>query len=67
MKVGVTKKKFVDKYSELLCMTREEIASLKLLDDNTVIIEYKNNYQKAVNITANSGVGIIKDVARAIG
>lgn len=66
MKVGVTKRSFIKKYAELLRMTREQVADLRLLDDNTVVIEYKGGYQKEVNISASSGTGIIKDVVGSI-
>lgn len=68
MKEGITKKEFIDKYTELLRMTREGISFLELQDDETVIIHYENSfYTKKVNIACNSAIAIIKDVAKQIG
>lgn len=66
MKKGVTKQEFIEKYSELLFMTREEISHLDLVDDETVLIVYANGYRKRVNIAADSGISIIRDVARQV-
>ncbi len=68
MKVGVTKEKFIEKYSELLFMTREEISHLELQDDETVIIHYMPNYNYStkVDIAGDSGIAIIRDIARQI-
>ena len=52
MKAGVTKEKFIEKYSELLFMTREGVSHLELKDRETVVICYKNGYKKTVNIVA---------------
>lgn len=66
MKKGVTKERFIEKYSELLFMTREEVSHLELQDDETVVINYTNGYKKPVNIAADSGMAIIRDVARQV-
>lgn len=66
MRTGVSKKEFVAKYAELLRMTREEIDSLELIDDETVVIHYESGYGQKVNIACNSAMGIIRDVAKAI-
>ena len=68
MEKGITKQEFIDKYSELLRMTREGIDHLELKDDETVIIHYipKYGHQTKVNIACNSAMGIIRDVAKHI-
>lgn len=66
MKAGVTKEKFIEKYSELLFMTREGVSHLELKDSETVVICYKNGYEKTVNIACNSGIAIIRDIARQV-
>lgn len=71
MKAGVTKQQFITKYAELLCMTRENVVDLKLVNDETVEIVYAsqdgNECYKNVNIACDSGMAIIRDVARRIG
>ena len=66
MRAGVTKKEFIAKYAELLRMTREKIDSLELIDDETVVIRYESGYGQKVNIACDSGMAIIRDVAKAI-
>ena len=66
MKKEVTKEDFINKYSELLQMTREEVRELELIDSETVAIVYKNGHVKKVNIAADSGISIIRDVARMV-
>lgn len=71
MKARVTKQQFITKYAELLCMTRENVVDLKLVNDETVEIVYAasdgNECYENVNIACNSGMAIIRDVARRIG
>ena len=70
MKTGVTKQQFITKYAELLCMTRENVLDLSLIDDDTVEIVYcdrkKGLHYQQVNIACNSGMAIIRDVANRI-
>lgn len=66
MKEGITKERFIEKYSELLFMTREGVSHLELQDEETVVICYKEGYKKTVNIACNSAMAIIRDVARQI-
>lgn len=66
MKKEVTKEQFINKYSELLQMTREGVESLVLQDNETAVITYKDNYKKEVNIACDSAMAIIMDVARQI-
>lgn len=66
MKKGVTKQEFIDKYSELLSMTREGIERLELLDDDFVDIIYNDGYKKKVDIACNSAMAIIRDIAKKI-
>ena len=66
MKAGVTKERFIEKYSELLFMTREGVSHLELKDDETVVIHYKDGAEKTVNIAADSAMAIIRDVAMQI-
>lgn len=68
MKTGVTKKEFIAKYAELLRMTREDIFDLYLYEyQDKVTINYKSGHSEDVNIACNSGMAIIRDVARRIG
>ena len=66
MKKGVSKQDFISMYSELLSMTREGISHLELQDAETVIINYTDGYKRKVNIAADSGMAIIRDVARHV-
>lgn len=66
MREGVTKKELVKKLAELLQMTRLDIENLELLDKNTVMIHYECGSTKAVDITADSGIAIIRDVCRHV-
>ena len=65
MKKEVTKEDFINKYSELLQMTREEVRELELQDAETVIINYTDGYKRKVNIAADSAMAIIRDVSEA--
>ena len=64
MKAGVSKKEFIEEYRKVLSMTREGVSHLELPDDETVVICYKNGYERKVNIACNSAMAIIRDVAR---
>jgi hypothetical protein len=66
MKAGVTKERFIEKYSELLFMTREGVSHLELQDAETVVIHYKDGAEKTVNIACDSALAIIKDVASQV-
>ena len=66
MKAGVSKTEFIEEYGKLLSMTREGVTGLHLKDGDTVIIIYKGNYTKEVNIACNSAMAIIRDVARQV-
>ena len=66
MKAGVTKERFIEKYSELLFMTREGVSHLELQDAETVVIHYKDGYKRKVNIAADSAKAMIRDVARQV-
>lgn len=66
MKARVTKERFIEKYSELLFMTREGVSHLELQDDETVVIHYKGGAEKTVNIACDSAMAIIRDVARHV-
>lgn len=64
MKEGVTKTELVRKLAELLRMTRLDIKDLELLDEDTVIIHYDCGSTKEIDITADSGIAIIRDVCK---
>ena len=64
MKTGVTKFELVGKLAELLRLTRLDIEDLELLDECTVIIHYDCGSTKAIDITADSGIAIIRDVCK---
>jgi hypothetical protein len=66
MKAGVTKERFIEKYSELLFMTREGVSHLELLEDDYVNIVYNNGYKRKVDIACNSAMAIIRDIARHV-
>ncbi len=66
MKAGVSKQDFISMYSELLSMTREGVSHLELQDDETVVIHYKGGAEKTVNIACDSGIAIIRDIARQV-
>lgn len=66
MKAGITKERFIEKYSELLFMTREGVSHLELKDDETVVIHYKGGAERIVNIACDSGMAIIRDIARQV-
>ena len=66
MKAGVTKERFIDKYSDLLIMTRLDVERLELVDDETVVIHYNGGFEKKVNIACDSALAIIKDVASQV-
>lgn len=67
------KKQFVEVYlKELLINTKgTEVSGLdyfynKMIGEEFVIIYFKNNYRKVVNVTADSELAIIQDVIRAL-
>lgn len=66
MKAGVTKEQLVKSLGETLSLTREGISHLELKDKDTVIIYWNHGYQREVNIACDSGLAIIKDVAKSI-
>lgn len=66
MKQGVSKQMLVDSLSETLRLTREGVDHLELKDNDTVVIHYRCGYERPVNIALNSGLAIIKDVARRV-
>lgn len=66
MKKGVSKAEFIKSLETTLKLTREEISSLEFKDDETVIIHYEHGYQRPVNIACNSGIAIIRDIAKVI-
>ena len=66
MTEGVTKTELVKKLAELLRLTRLDIKDLELLDECTVIIHYDCGSTKAIDITADSGITIIRDVYKHV-
>lgn len=66
MKAGVTKKELIASLEQTLKLTREGVAGLELLGEDTVVIKYTGGYQREVNIAMNSGMAIIRDVAKRI-
>lgn len=66
MKKGITKQEFINKYSELLRMIREDINCLQLYNDETVVIQYKDGFERKVSIACNSGIATIRDIAKVI-
>ena len=66
MKPGITKAELVKSLEFTLKLTRENIAALELKDEDTVVIHFESGGHKKVNIAMNSGIAIIRDVAKAI-
>ena len=66
MKLGVTKEQLIANLSETVKLTREGVDHLELQDEDTVIIHYEGGGWKKVNIALDSGMAIIRDVAKAI-
>lgn len=58
------RKLFVKNLGNLLSQTRGGVESCELGDDEIVTINYKNGYQKFVNVNMNSYSAIIRDVAK---
>lgn len=58
-----------DKLLEVLKETRggSNVASLKYDDQKEIVtIEYDNNYQQRVNVMADSGIAMIRDIIKYI-
>ena len=66
MRPGVTKKELIKSLEQTVKLTREEVLGLELVDDETVVIHYESGANRSVNIVMDSGLAIIKDVARSI-
>ena len=66
MKHGVTKEQFIKSLEDTLKLTRAEVDSLELVDDDTVVIHYEGGGKRPVNIALDSATAIIRDVARAV-
>lgn len=70
MKDGVTKQELVDSLATTLRLTRTGVADLELTSrcepEDTVVIHYQGGGTQKVNIHADSGIAIIRDVCRAI-
>lgn len=69
MKPGVTKQQLIKSLEATLKLTREDVVALELTSrhepEDTVIIHYGGGKTR-VNIAMDSGMGIIRDVCRAI-
>ena len=69
MKSGVTKQELISSLEATLKLTRENIVSLELTTriepDDTVLVHFENGVLP-VNIHCDSGMAIIRDVAKAI-
>lgn len=65
MRAGVSKKELVKSLEATLKLTREEVVELELVQD-TVIIHFEGGGHTPVNIACNSGIAIIRDVAKHI-
>lgn len=66
MKKGITKAELVKSLEFTLKLTRNGIACLELIDDETVVIWYEDGNNQMVNIACNSGIAIIRDVCKYI-
>ncbi|HKL79215.1 MAG TPA: hypothetical protein VJ888_02130 [Mobilitalea sp.] len=65
MKSGVTKQELISSLETTLKLTREPIERLELVSEDKVIIHFKGGVLP-VNIHCDSGMAIIRDVAKAI-
>ena len=66
MKKGFSKEDLVNSLEETILMTREDIVALELENQETVIVKYESGYKKNINIACNSGIAIIRDIAKNI-
>ncbi|MDL2258880.1 hypothetical protein LJC42_07005 [Eubacteriales bacterium OttesenSCG-928-K08] len=69
MKQGVTIQEFIAKLEELLRLTRNNVERLELEQNvrgTYVNIVYANGFSRKVDITCDSGIAIIKDVAARV-
>ena len=64
------KRLIIGYFIRTLQLTRagEDIEAIELSEDqNTETIIFRNGYKKPVDITADSGIAMIKDIAKSIG
>lgn len=66
MRSGVTKEQFIKSLEQTLKLTRAGVESLKLADEDTVIIHYEGGGKRSVNIALDSATAILRDVARVV-
>ena len=66
MKNGVTKKQLVKSFAETLKLTRAEVSDLELVDNDTVCIHYECGGTRMVNIAADSGCAMMRDILKVI-
>ena len=66
MKSGVTKQELISSLEATLKLTRESIESLELVGEDKVIVHFNGGATVSVNIACDSGMAIIRDVAKAI-
>lgn len=64
MKEGVTKEQFIKELENVLKLTRESVSELRLVDDETVAIIYKDGTQRSSIKLVD--IAIIRDVAKSI-
>ncbi len=66
MREGVTKQQLIDSLAKTLRLTRENVRDLILVNEDEVLIVFDDSWTKQVNINADSGIAIIRDVCRQI-
>ena len=66
MKSGVTKQELISSLEATLKLTREPIERLELVSEDKVIVHFNGGATVPVNIHCDSGMAIIRDVAKAI-
>lgn len=66
MRAGVTKQELISSLEQTIKLTREGVAGLELINDDYVVITYISGGQRLVNIHLDSGMAIIRDVAKAV-
>ena len=64
--VSITKKEFISVFEKTLLCADLDITGLSLIDDNHVVITFKGNGKRKVNIEADSKGAIILDVMRHV-
>lgn len=66
MRPGVSKKELIKSLEQTLRLTRAGVVGLELVDEDNVEITFRGGGKRLVNIEADSGIAIIRDVTKAV-